>query len=81
MEFVDGKTKSTRCVPRDDLDDNYYCSLTQKSCESKNIFPNYFLLIFIIKIKPLRAARDSATPSASFVALFFRPTVPYQRSS
>ena len=32
-EFVDGKSKSTRCVPRDDIDDTYYCSLTQKSCE------------------------------------------------
>ena len=36
-EFVDGKLKTTRCVPRDDT---YYCSLTRKSCESKNIFSN-----------------------------------------
>ena len=31
--FVDGQTNSTRCVPRDDLDDTYYCSLSNKSCE------------------------------------------------
>ena len=34
-DFLDGKTKSTRCVPRDDVDDTFYCSLTQKSCESE----------------------------------------------
>jgi len=33
-DFLDGKTKSTRCVPRDDVDDTFYCSLTQKSCET-----------------------------------------------
>jgi len=33
MDFVDGKTKSTRCVPREDLGDTYNCSLSQKSCE------------------------------------------------
>jgi len=35
---VDDGTISTRCVPRDDLDDTYYCSLTLKSCESKEMF-------------------------------------------
>jgi len=34
-EFVDGKSKSTRCVPRDDFNGTNYCSLTQKSCECK----------------------------------------------
>ena len=38
-EYVDGKSKSTRCIPREDT---FYCSLTQKSCESKKIFSNYF---------------------------------------
>jgi len=39
----DGKTISTpRCVPRDDLDDTYYCSLTEKSCESIMIFSIFF---------------------------------------
>ena len=33
IEFVGGKTKSTRCVPREDLDDNYFCSLSKTSCE------------------------------------------------
>ena len=32
-EFVDGQSKSTRCVPRDDLYDTNYCSLAHKSCE------------------------------------------------
>jgi len=32
MDYVVGKPKS-RCVPREDLDDSYYCSLSQKSCE------------------------------------------------
>ena len=42
-EIIGGKEKSTRCVPRDDLDDTYYCSLTQKSCASKKIFLKLFL--------------------------------------
>ena len=33
IEIVDGQKNSTRCVPRDDLDDTYYCSLSNKSCE------------------------------------------------
>ena len=37
-EFVDGMSKSTRCVPCNDLDDNYNCSLTLKSCECKKVF-------------------------------------------
>jgi len=32
-EFGDEKFKLTRCVPREDLDDTYYCSLSKKSCE------------------------------------------------
>ena len=33
IDFFDGKTKSTRCVPREDLDETFYCTLSQKSCE------------------------------------------------
>ena len=34
IHLFDEKTKkSTRCVPRDDLDESYYCSLSQRSCE------------------------------------------------
>mmetsp|Transcript_25435 Transcript_25435/g.36512 ORF Transcript_25435/g.36512 Transcript_25435/m.36512 type:complete len:381 (+) Transcript_25435:12-1154(+) len=33
VEFVDGIRNLTRCVPRDDLDDNYLCSLSHKSCD------------------------------------------------
>ena len=32
-DFFDGKTKSTRCVPRHDFDDTSYCSLSHNSCE------------------------------------------------
>jgi len=31
--MMEEKQISTRCVPRDDLDDTYFCALSQKSCE------------------------------------------------
>ena len=80
-EFVDGKSKSTRCVLRDDLNDTYYCSLTQKSCESKYVFPIIFHAFYIIQMKPFRAVRDSAIPSEKFAALFSPLTVLYHCSS
>jgi len=45
-EFVYGKSKSTRCVPHEDLGDTYYCSLSQKSCESKKIIFKLFFMHF-----------------------------------
>mmetsp|Transcript_9228 Transcript_9228/g.12747 ORF Transcript_9228/g.12747 Transcript_9228/m.12747 type:complete len:320 (+) Transcript_9228:45-1004(+) len=34
IDFLNGKKNSTQCVPRDDLDGTYFCSLSKKSCES-----------------------------------------------
>ena len=48
IEFVDGQTNSTRCVSRDDLDGNYFCSLSNKSCECEYKFytSNLFIYMF-----------------------------------
>jgi len=46
---VDRQTNSTstRCVPRNDLDDTYFCSLSNKSCkcEYKIYMSNLFIYI------------------------------------
>jgi len=34
--FDESNYPRTRCVPRDDLDDRYYCSLSLKSCKNKH---------------------------------------------
>jgi len=36
---------STKCVPRDDLDKNYFCALSHKSCECE--FKLEILFMFI----------------------------------
>jgi len=70
-EFVDGKSKSTRCVPREGSEDSFYCSFSRKSCESKYIFSNYFLRILNNIMKPfvllgtVRQDQQALQPSSS----------------
>ena len=43
VDFVDGEANSTRCLPREDLDVAYHCSLSHKSCECGHKFYIIFL--------------------------------------
>jgi len=54
VEFVDGQLNSTRCIPLDNLDDTYFCSLSEKSCECefKLQFLNLFNIFFNLPVMP-----------------------------
>ena len=80
IDFVAEKLNSTRCVPRDDLDDTFVCSLSHKSCECKYKFIMIFCLSISFYFQLCLAVLDGVTPAVNYVTRFFHPTVPCRPS-